>query len=78
MRRFVMVTLLALVACESDEPCQDYIDYICACHDGEEGFDCEEFEKTYGDADADVQDDCAIGLDEQKEADEAAGLSCEV
>jgi hypothetical protein len=65
------VLLLATFAggCSSDEPCQDYIDYMCDCHDGEEGFSCKELEDVYGDADQEVQDECAIAHDEEKEAD---------
>ena len=80
MRRFIFGLLLAapLVGCESDEPCQEYIDYICACHDGEEGFDCAQLEETFGDADADLQDECSINLDEQKDQDKADGVDCQV
>ena len=81
MRRIIMLGLVLatpLVGCESDEPCQDYIDYICACHDGEQGFDCAQIEDTFGDADADLQDECSINLDEQKDKDKSDGVDCEV
>ncbi len=81
MRQFIVFGLVLaapLVGCESEEPCQDYVDYICACHDGEEGFDCAEVEETFGNADADLQDECSITLDEQRQQDEADGLECEL
>lgn len=66
-----------LTACE-DEPCGRYVDYMCACHDGEPGFDCAELQQVYADADPSVQDQCAIDLADQQDEDDANGVSCEI
>jgi hypothetical protein len=81
MRRLLVIGAFAAsfgMACFEEEPCDRYVDYVCQCHDGEEGFDCEEFRLVYADAAAGVQDECAIALDELQAADEAAGLTCDV
>ena len=66
---------LALGACTTDA-CSDYVDYMCACHDGEDEESCADLEKQFEDADAALQDECSISLDEQKEQDDADGLVC--
>jgi hypothetical protein len=81
MRQFglaaVAVVLGISVACTQDQPCDRYIDYMCACHDGEEGFDCAELAETYAQADAGVQNECALELSDQKDIDEDTGLECD-
>ena len=79
MRRLLMVTLAlgALLACEDEEPCDRYVEYMCACHDGDEGFDCQELDNTLRGAESDVQDECAIWLTDQKDDDADAGLECD-
>ena len=78
MARLAVVGLLiaGLLACEDDEPCDRYIDYMCSCHEDDPGFDCGTLENTYRGADADVQDECALELQDQKDADEANGVEC--
>jgi hypothetical protein len=72
-------TMLGLGACdEPADPCDRYIDYMCACHDGEDGVTCGDLEATYGNADPDVQDQCAILLGDQQGEDDDAGIECEV
>jgi hypothetical protein len=80
MRSFALglMAALALAGCEQEDPCGDYVDYICACHADDEAFDCEELRTTYANADADVQDECAIALDDQQSLDSDQGLDCEV
>ena len=52
MRRTILVGgsalffLLTGVACEI-EPCDDYVDYMCQCHDDEPDFDCAELQRIY-------------------------------
>lgn len=73
----LMAGLLALgVAC-GEAPCEDYVDYMCACHGDDSGFSCADLERVYGDSDPTVQDQCQIDLAEQKDEDEASGESCE-
>jgi hypothetical protein len=67
-----------LLGCEPENPCDDYVDYMCSCHDGEEGVDCDELGLTYTGADPDVQDECAVLLDEQQQADDDAGVTCAI
>ncbi|MCA9488301.1 MAG: hypothetical protein KC621_00200 [Myxococcales bacterium] len=74
MRRLWPLLMLAPTACEPVQPCDDYVDYMCACH-GEDA-DCNELSLTYASADPDVQDECAVLLDQQQEQDDDAGLTC--
>ena len=68
--------LLLAAACEPN-PCDDYVDYMCDCHDGEAGVDCETLENTYANADVDLQDECAIALEDQQDEDAANGVECD-
>jgi hypothetical protein len=75
----VVALMLLFVAATCEElPCDDYVDYMCACHDADPGFDCEELELALEDADPDLQDQCEIDLAEQEADDADAGLECEV
>lgn len=72
-----MTLLLLLTACFTDAgPCTDYCNYICDCHDGEEGFDCEQCFTIYSSADAQQQDECETSLADLRAADQAAGVTC--
>lgn len=62
--------------CELDDPCQEYVDYICTCHADDPDFDCEETRTVFSDADPNLQDQCAIELAEQEEIDQEEGLDC--
>jgi hypothetical protein len=75
---WVAAGLFVMTACSEEDPCADYVNYMCDCHADDEDFDCEELQTTYENADAGVQDECAIALDEQEEADLEAGLECGV
>jgi hypothetical protein len=66
----------AVAGCAPTNPCDDYVDYMCACHGDDTGVDCEALALTYDDAEPAVQDECAVLLDEQEAADQDAGLSC--
>lgn len=72
----VAVGVLSLVACV-DEPCVGYVDYMCACHEGDEGFSCDELRQTLAGASPAVQDQCAIDLAEQQEQDAQEEIECE-
>jgi hypothetical protein len=52
------------------------VDYVCDCHDGEEGFDCDELQRVLADADQELQQDCVVELDELQAKDQAEGLEC--
>lgn len=64
----VTVGLAAGLGCETEEPCDRYVEYMCDCHDGGE-VSCEELSATYIGADPEVQDQCAIELTSQEDAD---------
>ena len=77
MTRFWTVLAgLALVGCAPDDPCARYVDYMCSCHADDTGFDCAELQRTYDEADPDVQSSCAVELSSQREEDEQAGVEC--
>jgi len=77
-RIFFVATLLGVgLACsESTEPCDRYVDYMCDCHANDDGFDCQQLTEAYEGADQQVQDECAIELDDQKQADKDAEFAC--
>ena len=56
------------------DPCDEYVDYMCSCH-GEE-IDCNDLSLTYDGAAPDVQDECAVLLDDVEQADQDAGAEC--
>ena len=58
--------------CSDEDPCQDYVDYICACDDPS----CESQRNAYADADSKLQDQCENDLQDLKDADKAAGEEC--
>ena len=69
--------LLCALACDETTPCDRYVDYMCTCHAEEPGFDCEELSNVYSDAGGAVENQCAIELEDQRSADEDAGLQCD-
>jgi hypothetical protein len=64
------------LGCEGADPCQDYVDYLCDCHAGEPGYDCETLQQTYSAPDAALQDQCALDLEAQQAQDAEDGLAC--
>ncbi len=76
MKRFLIV--LVFGGCTLEEPCQDYIDYMCDCHAaaGDTGQSCEDYTATYSGADADLQDECVLALETQQTLDDASGEGC--
>jgi len=78
MRFLIVGGILALgFGCDELEPCDDYVDYMCACHDADDEFSCADLEQTLSEADPDVQSQCAIDLSDQQDADDVEGLECE-
>ncbi len=71
----VALGLLFTTGCEPD-PCSDYVDYMCDCHGDE--IDCASYENTYENADQDLQDQCALALEDQEDEDAANGEECDV
>jgi hypothetical protein len=62
----------------NDDPCEDYIDYICQCHDDDPDFSCEDVKTTLEDADPEVKNQCALDLDELQVEDADNGDECDV
>lgn len=77
-RVLLLAPVLFLTACLTEAgPCGDYCDYVCACHAGEPGFDCEECRTVYSDADPELQDECETELNSLQQSDEANGEGCQ-
>ena len=74
--RFLIIgcVLVTALGCDELEPCDDYVDYMCACHDVE--LSCADLEQTLSEADPDVQSQCAIDLADQRDDDDVEGLEC--
>jgi hypothetical protein len=72
----VLVTLAAMAGCQTNQPCDRYVDYVCNCHEGDPDYDCTELQTIYADAQPDVQDQCALDLDDLKQQDETDGYVC--
>lgn len=66
----------AAAGCSDEDPCQDYVDYICDCHPDDPELPCEELQNTYADADDKLQDQCVTALEDQESADDDAGHEC--
>ena len=64
-----------LVACE-DQPCDRYIDYVCACHADNPEFDCAELQVVLAGAEPEIQDTCAVDLADLEAQDAADGRAC--
>ena len=69
----ILMGLMAVVGCDDTDPCDDYVDYICDCHPDD---DCESLSITYDGADAELQDECALALDDQQDDDDSVGHEC--
>ena len=76
MKRAWVLVVLGVYGCEPVEPCDDYVDYMCLCHDDDTGVDCDGLSVTYASAEPEVQDECAVLLDNQQKSDDDAGLEC--
>lgn len=77
-RLAVIMTLVAgTLACDEENPCDRYADYVCTCHDGEDGFDCDALRDLAVEPTQSVSDACTIDLQEQKSEDQTAGLTCD-
>ena len=73
----IALPLLALCALaagcgDKEDSCDEYVAYMCDCYPD----DCENLKTTYEDADADLQDQCAIDLAEAQDEDQENGQDC--
>lgn len=76
MRIAVLALPLALAGCLTEDPCGDYVAYMCDCHVNDADVDCDELETIYGSADADLQEQCAVDLEDQQDDDDAVAYEC--
>lgn len=74
----ITVLLTGLMACDEESACDEWASYVCACHDGEPEFDCDELNALAIEASPAVIDQCAIDLAAQRAEDQDAGLECEL
>ncbi len=72
------ILLITGLGCFEEDSCDRYVEYMCDCHSGEEGYDCNELQAQYSDADQSLQDQCSIDLGNQMDDDDANGVSCDV
>jgi len=73
MRTWTILVGLLLAGCDDSDPCGEYVDYICDCHPDD---DCDSLSNIYDDADAELQDECALALDDQQDSDDNSGHEC--
>ena len=66
------VAILFAPGCGGDDPCQEYVDYLCDCG----ASNCDEVKNTYEGADAKLQDECENTLQDLQAADDDAGEDC--
>ena len=68
------------IACEDklSSSCDDYVDYICSCHEENSDYDCADLANMYADPDMTMLLECSNNLDSQRYIDEQAQLECEI
>jgi hypothetical protein len=77
MTRLALVVGVVLFGgCESTDPCQDYVDYVCDCHADDPTYDCAELQTTFENPDSEVQNQCQLDLAALRKADEENGVVC--
>ncbi len=76
MTTLLLATLLGCLPTAAG-PCDEYCTYMCSCHAGDDGFDCDQCRTEYAAADPALQDTCEIELNNQIDQDDAAGVSCD-
>lgn len=80
MTRSTLFTMLLLsTACFEDKDyCEEYVDYMCDCHDDNPDYDCATQQAIYEEATLEQQTQCALSLDEQMIEDEENGRECDL
>lgn len=70
------LTAALLPGCDdsSSNSCDEYVDYMCDCHSAE--YDCQDLRNTYADPDSELQDECALSLEDQEDQDAEDGAVC--
>ena len=75
-----LILLSFVIGCEEtlNSSCDEYIDYICSCHEDNPDYDCGDLANIYSDPDSEQIAECDLALDEQKELDSEAQMECEL
>ncbi len=73
----IALSALWLSACSDEDPCERYVDYMCECHKTDPEVDCAQLRNEHENADSELQDECQVALDDQKDADSAEGRTCD-
>ena len=71
---------LSGIACGdlSENPCQDYVDYVCECHAENPELDCETIRAAHANAGADLHADCRIEHEALLQSEASLGGGCSV
>lgn len=80
MRVLRLLPFLVFTACfgtSLGDPCEQYCDYVCTCHEGEAEFDCDQCRTEYASADSELQDECETSLTDLQREDESNGTGCD-
>ena len=59
-----------------DDPCQEYVDYVCDCHGEDPAFSCSSISLTYSDAGEEYAAECSAAHDELLTQDALSGFEC--
>jgi len=80
MHRFGFLFLSLSVGCGDlvSNPCQDYVDYVCACHTDNPELDCDTMRAAHSNAGVDQYPDCEVEHQALLELDEQLGRECVV
>ena len=77
MRIALIALLLGAVACTDDQnPCDEYVSYMCDCHPDNPDATCDDLKIQYQDPSTSLQDECAIALEDQQAEDADNGHDC--
>lgn len=60
----------------SSDPCVDYCDYLCTCHEGEAEYDCNQCRAEYSASSPALQDECETELVALQEQDATNNEGC--
>jgi len=76
--RWLLVSVGLSIGCGdlSTNPCQEYVDYVCACHADNPDFDCETIRAAHANAGVDLYEDCQTEHDALLQSDADLGEGC--
>ena len=70
--------LFFMAACDdlSENPCQDYVDYVCECHVDNPDLDCDTIRAVHANAGVELYEDCRVEHEALLQADANLGEGC--